>query len=108
MHYALGGLSIVLTITIASNLPFIKDDADLISVLAWVAAISVGLTTFIRPAERAKVYREAWLELHLARSKYLHDDSFTLQNLEKAFENGWSDIVKLSDKLSKQSTQGNV
>jgi hypothetical protein len=105
IHYFLGGLSIILTITIASKL---TTNNELISIFAWIAAISVGLNTFIRPAERAKIYREAWLELQIACSTYLRDIQFTLRDLESAFENGWKNIVKSADKLSKQELTKNV
>ena len=70
--------------------------------MAWLASIFIGLNTFIRPAERAKVYRESWIELKIACSRYLTDTKYTLKELENAFANGWKDIIKTVDKISKQ------
>lgn len=102
IHYLLGGLSIILTITIASKLTFIDSNKNVVPLLAWLASIFVGLNTFIRPSEKAKIYRETWLELKIACSRYLSDTQYTLKELENAFKYGWKNIIRTVDKISKQ------
>jgi hypothetical protein len=89
-YYAIGALTVALTITVASRPDFIPKDS--ISTLAWLAAIFQGMSTFFVALPKAAAYRAAWRILWLARLDYglgkKTDEDRRL--LSQAIARGWA------------------
>lgn len=94
IYYFFGALAVALTITVASRPKFIADNETWLSILAWLAALCQGLSTFAVALPKATAYRAAWRHLWLARANYLNkqqsQDAGDL--LMQAIGRGWAII----------------
>lgn len=92
--YLLGGLSVVLTVTVASRPHFISSDPAVFADLAWAAAVFQGLSTFLIANRKATAYRAAWRVLWMARLRYVHGEKTAddAEHVERAILNGWATI----------------
>ena len=68
LHYFLGLLGIASAITVAIRPSFLWKFA--LDILAWIAAISIVLITFLTPSRQASAYNKAWIILSNAYDKY--------------------------------------
>jgi hypothetical protein len=96
IYYALGALTVILTITVASRPDFIPKEPVSVwpSTLAWLAAIFQGMSTFFVALPKAAAYRAAWRILWLARLDYNESQQSdeTKVFLLQAIARGWAMI----------------
>lgn|SRR5258705_81109 len=92
--YLLGGLSVVLTVTVASRPSFISSNPLVFADLAWAAAVFQGLSTFLIASRKAAAYRAAWRVLWMARLRYIQREKTAddAEQVERAILNGWATI----------------
>lgn len=94
IYYALGTLTVVLTITVASRPHFFPSESDWLPTLAWLAALFQGLSTFMVALPKAAAYRAAWRVLWLGRTEYVDSDKTQedARQLRNAIARGWAII----------------
>ena len=96
VYYIVGGSAVFFTVSlgVASGHNFFQKYVILLSILAWLAAVFQGISTFLVAFSKATAYRAAWRVLWLARFDYVgtgySEDSRKL--LEQAIEKGWAMI----------------
>lgn len=98
-HYALGIVALLCSITVASRpqLQSLVPEA-LVNVIAWVAALAVGLITFLAPSKKARSYAMAARVLSDARNRYESDPDYPVQKLLDAVRDG-EEHVSRSDPI---------
>src|SRR5204862_5101768 len=94
VHRLLQLTGLVCSITVASKMSFLpKHDATYV-VVAWLAAVCMGVLAGVRPSDRAKGYHAAWHHLKDIADRYPHDDSVTTGMLFDARKKAWA-MIKL-------------
>jgi hypothetical protein len=95
VYYTLGSITVVATITVASQPEFITKamHGNSFLTLAWIAAILQGLNTFFSALPKATAYRAAWRILWLARLDHIQQgDKGETGKLLQAIATGWGMI----------------
>jgi hypothetical protein len=93
-HYLLGIAGLLSSIIVAAGYRLFSQ--QIISILSLLAAICMGLITFLMPSKRARAYVAAWRLLNDACNRYINDDTFTIKELLDAQKKG-EDIISNSD-----------
>jgi hypothetical protein len=88
VHYIIGISGLVSAITTASEPKFIRGNPHLLELTAWIAAICMGLVTFMMPSKQAKIYVNAWRVLRDSANRYRLDENFTVRELLNAAKRG--------------------
>ncbi len=98
-HYILGIIALVSSITVASR-PQLQHllPTQFANILAWVAAVAVGLITFLSPSKKARAYVSAARLLSDARNRYESDPDYPIQKLLDAVAKG-EDHISRADPL---------
>lgn len=86
LHVALGVTAIVTSVTVASRL--VDVSSNLISFIAWSAAISSPLLSSMNLETKSNHYRTAWRMLNAAVLRYEIEDDFKIKDLNDAYEKG--------------------
>lgn len=101
LHYGLGIVALVCSVTVASRPQFanlFSAAPTLLDVLAWVSAVCIALITFLGPTRRARAYVAASRVLSDARNRYVNDPTYPLEKLLDAVQQG-EDIIARSDPI---------
>lgn len=88
VHYVLGIAAVILSVTVASKPSFLSESEAFYELVAWLAAITTGLLTFLGPEKRARCYRRAWSVLNNQITRYLADQKYTVEHVLKAYDEG--------------------
>ncbi len=88
VHVTLGVIAIISSITVASKL--IPNDSNLLSPIAWVAAVSAALLIHLNLETKSNHYRTAWRTLNAAVLRFENEDNdkFTIEDLDTAYKTG--------------------
>jgi hypothetical protein len=97
VHYALGIALVILSVTVASKPRALSKNEAVYEVIAWLAAITTGLLTFLGPEKRARSYRRAWSVLSSQITRYLNSQC-TLEHVLKAYDKGEQSIHDTHEK----------
>jgi hypothetical protein len=87
VHYFLGSLLLVFAALAASatKIGLSEYCASIFSLLVVILTGSIG---FYKPEDRASRYRQAWSLLHTQLSRFLYDQTYTLNDVIRAYEQG--------------------
>ena len=99
LHYGLGTIALVCSVTVASRPQFARlfSAAPMVlDILAWVSAICIALLTFLGPTRRARSYVAASRVLSDARNRYVNDPSYPIEKLLDAVQEG-EDLIARAD-----------
>jgi hypothetical protein len=86
LHYILGIAAVFLSVTLAAK-PF-KIGSDMENNLAWGLALVTSIIAFITPERIGERYQQAYQTLSVAVTKYLADETYTVDHVVKAYETG--------------------
>jgi hypothetical protein len=92
LHYLLGVTAVVLSAIVAVKPGFVGKNVDL---QQWLAVCLTGITSviaFISPERVGDRYQRAFRILSVEITRFLSDDSYTLDHVLKAYEAG-EDII---------------
>ena len=88
LHYALGLAAVGLSVTVASK-PFSVPQGDnLYNVLAWALALTTGVISFVGPERVGEKYQKAFQVLNVEITRFLADNSYTVDHVLKAYQRG--------------------
>ena len=97
INLILGVSAIVSSVTVASRL-FVADSL-IMSVIAWLAAISSALLTSMNLETKSNHNREAWRILNIACERYKTETNYTIDQLNAEYEKGEKAISNFEVKL---------
>lgn len=92
LHYGLGVVAVLLSVTVASKPFVVAQDSNVYGVLAWILAIVTGLIGFLHPDQRGDRYRRAWSILASEVTRFKNDPSYTVNHMLGAYSRG-EDII---------------
>jgi hypothetical protein len=87
VYYTLGFFLLVFSAVAASatKVGLSEHWASICSLLVVILTGSIG---FFKPDDRASRYRQAWSLLHTQLSRFLYDQTYTLNDVIRAYEQG--------------------
>ena len=96
LHYLIGGIGVVASITTANRPFFLHSLPALANGIAWISALCVALLVFLEPKRRARAYAAAWRILHKEIGLFVHGAANAAPNrLFDAIAQGEEHIAKL-------------
>lgn len=97
VHYVLGTVATVTSISVAARPAFLVSLPPTLEILAYLSAVCIALLTFLVPARMGRGDIRAWRVLTVACNLYKHDPGFELAKLLKAVKEGEEYIARESD-----------
>ena len=92
VHRFLQIVGLVCSITVPSKLSFIPKDNLAWSIVAWVAAVCMGLLAGIKPATKARAYHAAWRKLRDATDRYITIENYSAEELLNCRAEAWKKL----------------
>lgn len=102
VHYIVGTAALFLSTLLAAKPAILGMGEGGIQTIAWLAAFSTGLLTFLNPEKRAGRYQRAWVALNNQIARYRADHSYKLDAVLGAHVEGQNLIAETTDNSGRQ------